>query len=62
MVTLHGFSFPRDWKYYTLTFPVARYKHLSVDGIIEKIDAIRIFCYYCSTLKPVHDKDGIIKW
>ncbi len=22
-------NFPEDWKYYTLTFPVARYKHLS---------------------------------
>jgi radical SAM superfamily enzyme YgiQ (UPF0313 family) len=32
--------FPGDWKYYTLTFPVARYKHLSLDGIIEEM----IFC------------------
>jgi radical SAM superfamily enzyme YgiQ (UPF0313 family) len=30
-------TFPRDWKYYTLTFPVARYKHLSLDGIIEEM-------------------------
>jgi radical SAM superfamily enzyme YgiQ (UPF0313 family) len=30
-------TFPEDWKYYTLTFPVARYKHLSVDGIIEEM-------------------------
>lgn len=30
-------TFPKDWKYYTLTFPVARYKHLSLDGIIEEI-------------------------
>ena len=30
-------SFPEDWKYYTLTFPVARYKHLSLDGIIEEM-------------------------
>jgi radical SAM superfamily enzyme YgiQ (UPF0313 family) len=29
--------FPQDWKYYTLTFPVARYKHLSLDGIIEEM-------------------------
>ncbi|MBM3299917.1 MAG: B12-binding domain-containing radical SAM protein, partial [Deltaproteobacteria bacterium] len=28
--------FPEDWKYYTLTFPVARYKHLSLDGIIQE--------------------------
>ena len=30
-------KFPEDWKYYTLTFPVARYKHLFVDGIIEEM-------------------------
>ena len=30
-------TFPKDWKYYTLTFPVARYKHLSLDGIIEEM-------------------------
>jgi hypothetical protein len=27
--------FPEDLKYYTLTFPVARYKHLSLDGISD---------------------------
>jgi len=30
-------NFPEDWKYYTLTFPVACYKHLSVDSIIEEM-------------------------
>jgi radical SAM superfamily enzyme YgiQ (UPF0313 family) len=30
-------TFPEDWKYYTLTFPVARYKNLSLDGIIEEM-------------------------
>jgi radical SAM superfamily enzyme YgiQ (UPF0313 family) len=30
-------AFPEDWKYYTLTFPVARYKHLSLDGIIQEM-------------------------
>ncbi len=29
-------SFPNDWKYYTFTFPVAHYKHLSRDDIIEE--------------------------
>jgi len=29
--------FPEDWKYYTLTFPVARYKQLSLDGVIEEM-------------------------
>ncbi|MBN2297801.1 MAG: B12-binding domain-containing radical SAM protein [Deltaproteobacteria bacterium] len=30
-------TFPEDWKYYTLTFPVARYKHLSLEGSIEEM-------------------------
>jgi radical SAM superfamily enzyme YgiQ (UPF0313 family) len=30
-------GFPEDWKYYTLTFPVTRYKHLSLDGIIDEM-------------------------
>jgi hypothetical protein len=30
-------TFPEDWKYYTLTFPVAQYKHLSLDGIITEM-------------------------
>jgi hypothetical protein len=29
--------FPQDWKYYTLTYPVARYKHLSLDDIIREM-------------------------
>ncbi|MBN1126841.1 MAG: B12-binding domain-containing radical SAM protein [Sedimentisphaerales bacterium] len=30
-------KFPADWDYYTLTFPVALYKHLSLDSIIEEM-------------------------
>jgi len=30
-------AFPEDWRYYTLTFPVARYKHLSLDGVIQEM-------------------------
>jgi len=30
-------AFPDDWKYYTLTFPVARYKHFSMDNIIQEM-------------------------
>ncbi len=29
--------FPEDWRYYTLTFPVARYKHLSLEQIINEM-------------------------
>jgi len=32
-------TFPEDWKYYTLTFPVARYKRLSLDSIIEEMNS-----------------------
>lgn len=31
--------FPEDWKYYTLTLPVGRYRHFSLDGILDEIDA-----------------------
>jgi radical SAM superfamily enzyme YgiQ (UPF0313 family) len=29
--------FPEDWKFYTLTFPVAQYKHLSMDSISKEM-------------------------
>ncbi|MGB2987470.1 MAG: radical SAM protein [Phycisphaerae bacterium] len=32
-------SFPDDWKYYTLTFPVARYQHLSSWEIVREMEA-----------------------
>ncbi|MCK4626917.1 MAG: hypothetical protein KAV00_16515, partial [Phycisphaerae bacterium] len=31
-------SFPEDWKYFTLSFPVAQYKHLSWTGILQEMD------------------------
>lgn len=30
-------DFPEDWKYFTLTFPVARYKHLSLADVIDEM-------------------------
>jgi len=30
-------TFPEDWKYYTLTFPVARYKHLSLEDVSNEM-------------------------
>ncbi|MDI6808327.1 MAG: radical SAM protein [Candidatus Eisenbacteria bacterium] len=30
-------TFPEDWKYYTLTHPVARYKHFSLDGVMQEM-------------------------
>lgn len=31
-------AFPEDWKYYTLNYPVARYKYLSVDQVIDEMN------------------------
>jgi radical SAM superfamily enzyme YgiQ (UPF0313 family) len=31
--------FPEDWKYYTLTIPVARYKHLGSHEIIDELNS-----------------------
>jgi radical SAM superfamily enzyme YgiQ (UPF0313 family) len=30
-------AFPEDWKYYTLNYPVASYKHLSRDAIVQEM-------------------------
>ena len=32
-------DFPSDWGYYTLNYPVARYKHLSRDEIVQEMNA-----------------------
>ena len=46
-------TFPEDWKYYTLTFPVARYKHLSLDGAIaEMITCDRRLLFHASHPAP----------
>ncbi len=31
-------SFPEDWKYFTLSYPVAQYKHLSWTHILQEMD------------------------
>ena len=31
-------TFPEDWKYYTLTFPVAGYKHFSCGDIVREME------------------------
>jgi hypothetical protein len=30
-------AFPEDWRYYTLSFPVARYQRLSLDAAIREM-------------------------
>jgi radical SAM superfamily enzyme YgiQ (UPF0313 family) len=32
-------EFPEDWEFYTLSFPVGRYRHLSREQIIREMDA-----------------------
>jgi hypothetical protein len=49
-------TFPEDWKYYTPTFPVARYKNLSLEGIIgEMISYGRDFYSMPRILRRVWD-------
>jgi len=51
-------TFPADWKYCTLTFPVARYKYFSLDSIVEEMHSCdrkfysmpRILCRVWSNL------------
>jgi radical SAM superfamily enzyme YgiQ (UPF0313 family) len=31
-------SFPDDWRYFTLAFPVARYRRLSIDAVIKEMN------------------------
>lgn len=38
-------TFPQDWKYFTLNFPVARYKHLSRADILREMDACNRLFY-----------------
>ncbi len=45
-------KFPKDWKYYTLTYPVARYNQLSWSEMIEEKDAcFRSFYSYGGILR-----------
>jgi radical SAM superfamily enzyme YgiQ (UPF0313 family) len=45
-------NFPNDWKYYTLTFPVAQYMHLTwADMLREKENCYRSFYSYPHILK-----------
>ena len=38
-------AFPHDWRYYTLTFPVARFKHLSLRQSIDEMIACDRYYY-----------------
>jgi radical SAM superfamily enzyme YgiQ (UPF0313 family) len=47
-------EFPEDWKYYTLNFPVCRYKHLSWDDIRrEYVICLKTFYSYPQILRRV---------
>ena len=43
-------AFPEDWKYYTLMFPVARYRHLSLDAIVAEMIACNRSFYSLSRI------------
>ncbi|NIM20499.1 MAG: radical SAM protein [Candidatus Latescibacteria bacterium] len=43
-------SFPEDWKYYTLTLPVGRYRHLSRAEIIEEMHSCNRSFYSCARI------------
>jgi radical SAM superfamily enzyme YgiQ (UPF0313 family) len=54
-------DYPHDWRYYTLTFPVARYNHLSWRAMIEEKEACyRAFYAYSGILQRV--LDSIFQW
>jgi radical SAM superfamily enzyme YgiQ (UPF0313 family) len=38
-------NFPKDWEYYTLTYPVAKYKHLTMNKIIDEMLACDRYFY-----------------
>ena len=45
-------SYPQDWQYYTLAYPVARYKHFSLEAIIEEMRTCNRIFY--STPRIMH--------
>ncbi len=61
-------TYPEDWKYYTLTFPVARYKRLSLEDVIEEmISCDRCFYSMPRVLRRVWDslrqrRQPLITW
>jgi radical SAM superfamily enzyme YgiQ (UPF0313 family) len=47
-------AFPEDWQYYTLSFPVAQYKHLSWTDMLDERDAcFRAFYAYPRAMRRV---------
>jgi len=65
-------AFPEDWKYYTLSFPVARYKHLSWADMLDEREACsrafysyprmvrRVFGNLWRMRKPVNTLVGVV--
>ena len=43
-------AFPEDWKYYTLNYPVARYKYLSLDQIVHEMNECNGTFYSASNI------------
>ncbi len=38
-------AFPEDWQYYTMGFPVARYKHLAMDESLDEVERCNRYFY-----------------
>jgi radical SAM superfamily enzyme YgiQ (UPF0313 family) len=48
-------TFPEDWKYYTLAFPVARYRHLSWIEIVDELETcLETFYSYPRIIRRVY--------
>jgi radical SAM superfamily enzyme YgiQ (UPF0313 family) len=43
-------SFPEDWKYYTLNYPVARYRHLSPEQVVHEMNECNGIFYSVSNI------------
>jgi radical SAM superfamily enzyme YgiQ (UPF0313 family) len=52
-------AFPEDWRYYTLTFPVGRYKHLSRADTLREMDICNQEFY---SLKHVMSRVALNVW
>ena len=50
-------DFPEDWKYYTLTYPVARYKYIGADRIISEMKECNATFYSASNIASRFGRD-----
>ena len=51
-------DFPEDWKYYTLTYPVAHYKHIARDRIISEMKECNATFYSVANIASRFRRDA----